>query len=71
MIDDKNLRKYMFDLMLENGFEVVDIIDFGRTNKENEYIIACTTEDEDNDLICYFEAKEEDGKTKISNIKVF
>lgn len=71
MASDEILKEYIFNLLLENGFEVEEIIDFGKTSKENEYSISCTTSDEDNDLMCWFEAKEEDGKTKISNIKVF
>lgn len=70
MVSNEALKEYMFNLLLENDFEVKEIIDFGKTGKENEYSLACTTDDEDNDLICWFEAREENGKTKISNIKV-
>lgn len=71
MISNEVLKKYMFDLLLENDFEVKEIIGFGKTNKENQYSLSCSTDDEENDLICWFEAREENGKTKISNIKVF
>lgn len=71
MASDESIKEYMFDLLLANGFQVEEIIDFGKTNKENQYSISCTADDEENDLICWFKIREENGKTIIYNIEVF
>lgn len=70
MISNDVSKEYIFNLLLANGFEVKEVIDFGKTDKENQYSLACTTDEEDNDLICLFEIKEGNGKIKISNINV-
>lgn len=70
MVRDEVLKEYMFNLLLANDFEVKEIINFGKTDKENEYSLSCTTYDENNDLTCWFKAREEGCKIKISNIIV-
>lgn len=70
-VNEEELKEYMFNLLIENKYDVREPIDFGKTTKENQYCLVCTTDDEDNDLICWFDAIKKDDITKITNIKVF
>lgn len=70
MVSDASIKRFVFNFLQENGYEINEVIDFGRTKTDNEYCMVCSTDDEEDDFMCWFIARQEEGKIKLSNIRV-